>query len=365
MEIKKKNRIKIAKFILEQGTASKNEIAAALKISMPTVLQNVKELQDAGIVIEEGEYHSNGGRKAKALSIEGSTGYAVGMDITANHITLVLVNMKRRLLCKERSRLTYADEPSYYEKMGAMLENFIFRSQVDREKILGVGISLPGIVNKEEKVLIRSHALGVGNISFHNFHNLIPYPYEIENDANCAAYAELTGKKENAVYLSLSNTVGGAIYLNNHFYLGEHFRSGEFGHMVIERGGRQCYCGKRGCVDAYCSARLLQGMTGDNLELFFQRVNEKDEKCLGVWEEYLDYLAVTVTNLRMNFDCDIVLGGYVGGYLKNYRTDLERKVAEYNKFDLDAAYIRTGKYRLEASAIGATMQFIDHFFDLL
>lgn len=364
-DTKRMNKIRIAKFISEKGITSKAEISSELQISMPTVLQNTKELVEEGLVTESGEYASTGGRKAKALSIAEGIAYAVGMDITANHITFVLVDMRRKLADKLRVRVTYENTYAYYEKMAENLRAFVDRTGVDRSKIIGVGISLPGIVNKEEKLLMRSHALKVENVSFKMIESMIGFPCQLENDANSAAYAELLGKGSNAVYLSLSNTVGGAICLHNRLYRGETFKSGEFGHMVIEKNGRRCYCGKKGCVDAYCSAKVLQRRADDNLETFFMKIREKDPGCMEVWEEYLDYLAVTVTNLRMAFDCDIVLGGYVGGYLEEFLPELNRKIMEYNNFDLDTSYLRTGRYKLEASAYGVTLKFVEKYFDSL
>ena len=357
------NRTRIIKFISEKKMTSKNEIANALHLSMPTTLQNVKELTDAGIVVECGEYQSTGGRKAKALSVADDIGYVAGMDITANHITFVLINMRREILRQERIRIPYEDTYSYYEKMGEELQKFLGKTDVKTEKIVGVGISLPGIVDKEEKVLLTSHALGVKNVSFRDMEKFLGFPYELENDANSAAYAELEGKVRNTVYLSLSNTVGGAIYLHDQMYPGEDYRSGEFGHMIIERNGRSCYCGKRGCVDAYCSAKVLQRLTDDNLELFFERLRAGDSVCMEAWDEYLEYLAITVTNLRMAFDCDVVLGGYVGGYLEEFKKELNQRVLKYNNFDLDTFYLKTGKFKLEASAYGVTLRFVKKFFE--
>ena len=364
-DTKRMNKIRIIKFISKKGITSKAEISSELQISMPTVLQNVKELVEEGLVTENGEYASTGGRKAKALSIAEGIGYTVGMDITANHITFALVDMRRELVEKLRVRIAFENIYSYYEKMVENLLTFIERTGVDRRKITGVGISLPGIVNQEEKLLLRSHALNVENVSFKMVENMVGFPCELENDANSAAYAELLGNGSDAVYLSLSNTVGGAICLHNKLYRGETFKSGEFGHMVIEKNGRRCYCGKNGCVDAYCSAKVLQSRTDDNLETFFTKIREKDPECMEVWEEYLDDLAVTVTNLRMAFDCDIVLGGYVGGYLEEFLPELSRKIMKYNNFDLDTSYLRTGRYKLEASAYGVTLKFVEKYFDSL
>lgn len=365
IETKRMNKIRIAKFISSKGVTSKAEIANILGLSMPTTLQNVKELVEEGIAVENGVYESTGGRKAKALSIVPDIGYVIGIDITNHHITIVLVNMKKELLQIERIRKTYAPDFSYYEALGDFIRRFILKLKVKSEKILGVGISLPGIVDQEQKLLIRSHTLGVSNVSFKSLDEFIDFNFALENDANSAAYAELGNETENTVYLSLSNTVGGAVFLHDRLYLGENFKSAEFGHMVIEKDGRACYCGKKGCVDAYCAAKVLMEHADGNLETFFDKLRKQDEECLRVWDEYLEYLALTITNLRMAFDCNIILGGYVGGYLEEFRMDLNKRVLKYNNFDIDTSYIRMGKYKLEASAYGVTMGFADAFFESL
>lgn len=359
-EPKRRNKIRIAEFISAQGRTSKAEISAKLKLSMPTTLQYVKELTDDGIVVEEGEYESTGGRKARALSIARDAGFVVGTEITKNHITMAAVNTRKEIVQSRRIRLGYADTPAYYGKIRELLLEFAGETKPDKGKLIGVGFALPGIVDKEQKILIRSHTLKVQNISFQEFSPYAGCRLKIENDANSAAYAELNHRNENAVYLSLSNTVGGAVYLQNRLYGGENFKSGEFGHMVIEREGRPCYCGKKGCVDAYCSAEILQSITG-NLEDFFELVRKEDKEALNLWEEYLEYLAITVTNLRMAFDCKIILGGYVGGYLEEFMPQLAEKVQKYNNFDSDVSYLSTGTYRLEAAAYGVTLGFINDF----
>ena len=363
LETKRMNKARIARFISVQGSTSKAEIANKLNLSMPTTLQNVKELVEAGIVAEEGEYESTGGRKAKALSIVRDAGYAVGVDITNNHITMVIVNTRKEIIQSDRIRRTFQNSIQYYECLEQGIREFIMRTGTEKSKILGIGFSLPGIVDKAQKILIRSHTLNVENVSFRDLESSLGLPCELENDANSAACAELDDKITNAVYLSLSNTIGGAICLRGQLYKGENFRSGEFGHMVIERDGRTCYCGKRGCIDAYCSAKILQDYAGGSLEDFFEKVRRQDAEVQEVWNDYLDSLAIAVTNLRMAFDCSIVLGGYVGGYLEEFMPELAKRVLQDNKFDLDTSYLKTGKYKFEASAYGATLGVVDSFLD--
>lgn len=366
-EKKLQNKIRIARHILHRKQISRPELASELRISMPTVLQNVKELMEDGIVEEVGEYESTGGRKAKALSVVSDIKYAAGIDITANHVSYVVINLKGDTVCLKRSRQRYANLPGYYEEVVKGLDCFLDENRVDRQKVLGVGISLPGIIDKGNQKLLRSHILQVRDINLVSISRLIPYPVHFENDANSAAIAELQGMDQNAVFLSLSNTVGGSIYLNNDIYVGDHFRSAEFGHMIINPGGKACYCGKCGCADAYCSAKVLTSYIGEDADLaeFFYAVDQNEPEAVKVWDKYLDDLAIVVTNIRMAFDCDIVLGGYVGGYLKNHMSKLGAKVLEYNKFDNDALYLRNCIYEKEASAVGIAMTFLEEYFDVI
>ena len=103
------NKRKIAKYIYHHDGASKQEIAQELGLSMPTVLQRVKELIGEGVVTESGEYESTGGRKAKALSIAAEKCFSVGMDITGNHVSLVLLDAGGRLRAKRRLRKPFCD----------------------------------------------------------------------------------------------------------------------------------------------------------------------------------------------------------------------------------------------------------------
>lgn len=363
-ERKRQNKARIARHILRRKEISKPELAVELGISMPTVLQNVKELVKEGIVEEVGEYESTGGRKAKALAIASRVKFAAGVDITANHISYILIDLKGEVMSRKRVRKVYANVPEYYEETAADLSEFIKGSKVEKEKILGVGISLPGIIDKEKGKLVRSHILNVADVNLEVLGRLIPYDIHYENDANSAAVAELGGEEHNAVYLSLSNTVGGSVYLNNGIYGGDNFRSAEFGHMVIEPKGKECYCGKKGCVDAYCSARVLTSYLGKEgtLTEFFERLEGKEEKTVKFFDTYLDYLAIVISNLRMAFDCQIILGGYVGGYLKNYMTELGKKVLKYNRFDNDTLYLKNCEYEKDASAVGIAMTFVEQYF---
>ena len=79
---------------------------------------------------------------------------------------------------------------------------------------MGAGISLPGIINQKEKVLVKSHALNIENYSLNMIEQFLSFPVYFENDANAAMLAENPEMLKNAIYLSLNNTLGGAVSIN-------------------------------------------------------------------------------------------------------------------------------------------------------
>ena len=358
----KKNitKSKIVNYIINHEAASKVELSKNLDLSMPTVLTNVNDLLANGVAIETGEYESTGGRKAKRISINPAYRYAVGIRLTAEHVGFVLVNLNYEIEKYERIRLKFSTETSYYLQMREELERFLTDIE-NRERILGIGISIPGIINPEERMLVKSHALQLENYSLSFLEQVFSLPVYFENDANAAMMAEDLNVRRNALYLSLNSTLGGAFCIDGKLIPGENQKAGEFGHMILVPGGKRCYCGKMGCADAYCAANALTDDTGQTLEQVMQRVEEKEPDAVQTWQEYLNNLAILISNLRMAYDMDIILGGEVGGYLADYMIPLGEKVMEYNGFDHDVRYLRTCAYKREASAVGVAKHFLQDF----
>ena len=351
---------KIVNYIINHEATSKVELSKDLNLSMPTVLSNVNELLANGIAVETGEYESTGGRKAKRISINPAYRYAVGIRITAKHAGFVLVNLSYEIEKYERIRLEFSTEAAYYLQLSEALERFL--SDVEnRERILGIGISIPGIVNSKERMLIKSHALQLENYSLSFLEQIFSLPVYFENDANAAMMAEDIHQYKNAIYLSLNNTLGGAFCIDGKLFSGQNQKAGEFGHMILVPGGRKSYCGKKGCADAYCAASTLTDGKYESLELFMEALSEGNTKAQKKWADYLDNLSILISNLRMAYDININLSREVGGYLADHMLALGEKVMEYNGFDRDIRYLKNCTYRKEASAVGAAKHFFSEF----
>ena len=352
-------RSRILNYVINNQITSKAEVSKNLNLSMPTVLSNINDLIAKGIIIETGEYESTGGRKAKSIGINPSYRYSVGIVITANHVGIVLVNLKYEIVKFRRVRMKFSPDASYCQDLSVLTSEFLKDTEY-QDRILGIGISIPGIISQKAHLLIKSHALQLENYSLSFLEQAFDLPVYFENDANAAMMAEDMNRYKNAIYLSLNNTLGGAFCIGGKLFQGENQKAGEFGHMILVPGGRKCYCGKKGCADAYCAASALTDEI-NSLETFMEQLKSGDEAAEEKWSEYLDMLAVLISNLRMAYDMDIILGGEVGGYLAEHMLPLGEKVMEYNGFDHDIRYLRNCSYKREASAVGAAKHFLQDF----
>ena len=381
VEVKRQNRNRVFRYVNGQTETSMPEISAALDISGPTVLTIVNELKEEGVLREAGELKSTGGRKAKAIAAVKDVKYAIGIDLTVNHISITYTDLSGKALKHERIRKRFIYTNEYLDELAGIIDAFIEENQIPKEKILGIGISMPCIIDEKEALITYSNALNIYNVSCEEWKEHFQYPAILLNDANCAAIAEsaVNSVAGNMVYLMLSNTVGGAVLFENgagkvagstsletvNMYQGDNWRSAEFGHLVIHPGGRTCYCGKKGCLDSYCSALRLADLTDGKLEDFFEELEKGNAEYEDVWNKYLEDLAIAIDNLRMCFDCEIIIGGYVGNLIGPYIPRLRQMVAEKNLFGHDGNYIRACDYRSEASALGAAIKLIEDFIETI
>lgn len=363
MELKKMNRNIIYRAVLEKENTSIQELSYQLQLSVPTITQNLNELVKQGLLEEKGTFQSTGGRKAKSFSSLLRAKVAFGIDITQNHINYVAIDLADHVLTSGRKRVAFQNSADYFLDLKALINEMRERVGVSTNSILGCGISLPAVVDANARTLSYAPLLKWPENFFEKLQEYIELPFYFINDANAGALAELvvenTGKS--SLYLSLSNSVGGAVIMHGEICYGENQRGGEFGHMTLIPGGRECYCGQRGCVDAYCSSLVLSNVTGGSLNLFFQELEKENKKCRDVWEEYSDHLAIIVNNLQVGFDTDIVLGGYVGWHLKPYLQEIRTKVAKRCNFKSNGEQIRVSKLHSEASALGAAVGYISEF----
>ena len=204
----------------------------------------------------------------------------------------------------------------------------------------GVGIGIPGLLDPKSGVVVLAPNLGGWrDVAFlEAIQKRLPVPVRVGNDANCAVVGEtLAGAAkgcENVVMLTLGTGVGGGIIADGKLFVGGRGLGAELGHMVLQMEGETCGCGRKGCIEAYCSVTALVKQTRAAMEkdphsamhafakeaglvdgrTAFECAKKGDRAALTVVETYTRYLANAVGSLVVAFRPDVVL---IGGGLSN------------------------------------------------
>lgn len=362
--VKRKTIGDVYRIIYDEKQSSRQNIAAKLGLSLPTVTDNLNRLQRDGYIYTAGVFESTGGRKPNILQCVPNARYSLGINITQSHLSIVIIDLSITIIASTRIRRLFSDTDAYYSEMSREIETLIDEYQIPRNLLLGIGISLPVIVNADNKTISYATVIHIADGIYERISRHLAYPFLFFNDASSAGLAEswISGEDEDMVYLSLGNSVGGATMNGKYITTGNNNRASEFGHMCIIPSGRPCYCGQRGCLNAYCSEKVLSDFTDGNLKQFFEELEEnKNPGYQNLFNEYLDYLAIAINNLRMCYDCNIILGGNVGAYMSNHIETLRKKALALNPYEENGDFIRVCHYRKEAMAVGAAIYHINQF----
>lgn len=246
----------------------------------------------------------------------------IGIDLGGSHIAIGVVNNKgyivekfeKRLLDKERNDIKKNIEDYIIENIKNLSKKY---------KIIEIGIAVPGTVCGTE--IIKSVNLNVKNYNLvQNLKKEIKVPIKIKNDAKSAAIAEckIGALKDykRSIFLTLGTGIGGAVIVNGNLLDTGELPGCEFGHMIIQKNGIKCNCGKKGCFEKYASMKALKNNLRSSLGLDentrgqklldMMRKNGEDKKIKKIVDEYIEYLSIGVSNLINIFEPEAVgIGG--------------------------------------------------------
>ena len=263
----------------------------------------------------------------------------IGVDIGGMSIKIGLVNEEGNLLAKTVVK-TESDAESVIKTLGESLVRFLKETGLTEKDIEGVGIGCPGAITGATGVVEYSNNLGWKNVRLvDGLKKYLDSQYKISNDANVAALGEVifgaAKGYSDVVMFTLGTGVGGGIIIDKKLYEGNESKGAELGHAVLVLGGEECTCGRKGCIEAYCSASALirdtkRAMLADteskmweyanndinnvNGRTAFAMARENDESAMKVVENYVMYLSESIMNYCNIFRPEaFVLGGGICG----------------------------------------------------
>lgn len=364
LAVRKSNKKNILKLLYRGKGLTKQEVALQLGLSLPTVSQIMKELETEGLIREIGQQKSSGGRRPAVNSIVAGSRHSLGIGITKHHVRFALLDLGLAVVDKERHRVVFEDSPAYWKDVQAKAREFLRRNAVAERTMLGIGLSLPGVVLSGSKVMNFAPTLDSGPIDLEKLETYFGPSLLVANDATLAGMAEVWFKDDSSteIYLLLNKGVGGSILMkNNPQSFGE--RAGEFGHMTIMENGKLCSCGQKGCFEACCSSSVITDESGVTLDEFFDALRSGNTQYRKIWNRYMKHLAMGINNLRNIFDTDVIVGGEMSKYVGEYEKELRRELARRSSFNDDGSYLKISNYGEFDAAIGAALLHVESFLE--
>lgn len=369
-DVKRLNKNRIFRLIYNNDRIARQDIADRLALSLPTVNQNLKLLRDEGLIECEGNFGSTGGRRAQAITVNNYAKIAISVNIKPDRYDVYVVDLKGQILYNSVISKQFDETDFYIESIVLSVKcALVYDHRYGADNVLGIGVTVSGILDEESNMLISAPPLGVKNYDLRRLMSAFGYPCRIMNDARAEAFADNWFNETDTnekMYIMLGDGVGGAYIENSSIKRGIHNRCGELGHMVIHPDGNKCTCGKCGCFEAYVSQRKLSTEQGVTLEDFFNIIEsgkpgEQKSRFMKVFDTYIDDLVLGINNIYTMLDCDIVLGGSVAPYLKKYENVIKEKLVNNYSFDTDASFLKIAGCSDRQTDLGAALTYIAEF----
>jgi predicted NBD/HSP70 family sugar kinase len=310
-----------------RGVASRAEIARATGLSRTTVSSLVGDLKGAGLVVEradDGEAHDQSvGRPPVLLSFDRSAGAVVGIDFGHSHIGVVVGDLSHTVLAELWRDVDVDSSASHGLDIATdLVESALDEAGVERERVLGVGMGIPGPITSENGTVGSTSILPgwVGVDAASAMQERLGMVVRVENDANLGALAELVwgaGRgAQDFLFVSVRSGIGAALVIDGRLYRGTGGTAGELGHTLFRENGEVCRCGNRGCLETVAGtvavARAFNAVRGEDIAIheLIQRAHDGDSLAQRVIAEAGRSIGVALGNLCNVINPErVIIGG--------------------------------------------------------
>jgi glucokinase-like ROK family protein len=315
------NLERVVRAVRLAGSLTQAEIARSTGLSAATVSNIVRELRDNGTV--QVTPTSSGGRRARSVALSGDAGIVVGVDFGHSHLRVAVGNLAHQVLAEQSEPIDVdASASQGFDRAEQLVGRLVESTGINPEKVLGVGLGVPGPIDMESGTLGSTAILpGWSGINpRQELTDRLGVPVQVDNDANLGALGELVwgggrGVKDLA-YIKVASGVGAGLVIDGRIYRGPGGTAGEIGHITLDESGPVCRCGNRGCLETFTAARyvleLLRGSHGDGLTVpkMVQLAREGDPGCRRVIGDVGRHIGMGVASLcNILNPSRIVLGG--------------------------------------------------------
>ena len=390
--MKQLNVSAVLKVIRDNGSLSRADVAKITGLTPASVTNITKMLIEDEYLVECKVGQSSGGRPPIMLELNPNARYVIGISIGVGMIDVVITNLSAEIILKKSIEISEEryDYDFVFKKLVNLINEVIECSKIEKEKILGAGVALHGIVNARTGMSIYSPYYGWKEINIKEaLENELNLGVYVDNDVRAMALGEswfgITKDISNFVTLNISNGIGAGIIINNKPYYGVDFSAGEIGHIVVEGDGDKCNCGNYGCLETVASNNnitkkaiklikqgtnsVLKELKADINQLTIEDISEaaklEDELAISIIKEAARYIGIAITNLINILNPTSIV--VVGEIFENtfYAIETLNEIVKNRGMKLSSENVRIIKSMLgrDAAVVGATTLVIQEIFN--
>ncbi|GHO86142.1 ROK family protein [Dictyobacter formicarum] len=319
--MQKINQNTLLNLIRVHAPISRTELRRLSGLSQGTIFGMTASLIEQQLIVETGETQSTGGRKAELLEIYPEGGYVLGLEIREYELVIVLLNLHGNIVAIEHYEAQFRSNAAYaVDWITGSVDAFITRTQVPREKLLGIGCGISGCVNTQLGEVVDSWILDWHNVTVGPpLQEHFGIPVFVDNSVNCLICYERLFRSgqmyHNFLLVTFGRGLGMAAIIRDSPFRGSQGLGAEFGHIPFNANGRFCECGNQGCLEAYVSdhgilrtyAEIVAAGPSHSDTASVSEVDQLVELALQGNEDALQAFALTGTYLGNGLACLINL----------------------------------------------------------
>ncbi|MFG0213981.1 ROK family protein [Brevibacillus porteri] len=372
---KQHNKQMILDIIKKQRPISRAEIAKITRMSATSIGRFVSELCEEGLIRETELTSSGVGRKAIMLDIEPGAIYTIGVDMAKKRISFGIMDFSEAIIAQHR--MDHKTQDSTPEETAELIcieiEGMLNQTGIPLEKVVGIGMGMPGVINYERGIVQLSTTLGWKDVAFASLiEKRLKIKTVIDNDLKVKIlseylYGSAKGSNKTAL-IGIGTGIGSALIINGEVFRGGSNSAGELGHTTLDPNGNLCECGKRGCLQTYIDenslimeARRVKDVS--DVRQVFAAARNEERWAKEIVSRTALYLGITINNIVCMYNPDTVIVS--GDLVENYREIIDL-VEEHSDQVIWEPF--KGKFRVipselkgEAIVMGAGALAMQHF----
>jgi len=380
--LKQFNETSLLELIRTNKQISKADLAQLTGLSPTACGIIVSNLLEKNYISEAGIGISTGGRRPNLYELTPKSYFSIGVDIDVDYIRFILMDITGQVEYRDKIPSGFSQSvPESIKLVEGKVHQIIQDYKIKEDRLLGIGVSIPGMVDSISHEVIFAPNLGWERVNLeHMMASIGSFPIYVDNEAMCSAICEnwigCCIDQKDFVCINVKSGIGSSIFAGGNLYRGCSGSAGEIGHIMVEQNGPKCACGNYGCLETLVSSKSMvektqrlvrQGLIADfseNLDIeaitidaIISSAKDGNEATRMILVEAAGYLGLAVANLINTINpSKIVFGKELVKFPEDVLEHLRNiAFAKALKYPASRVEILTSDIGEDTSALGAAI----------